>query len=118
MDGRKLIKDPLKDDISLLVELGGKMVVITGCGHSGILNIVRHSMKLMNKPIFALMGGFHLNKAKRDILKDAVEGVKAPGIEKIYPGHCTWFDGVCAFVNTFGDKVEPLHVGKEVKFVP
>jgi len=117
VDGRKLIKDPLKDDMSLLVELGGKMVVITGCGHSGILNIVRHSMKLMNKPIFALVGGFHLTGAKTNILEDAIKGISALGVEKLYPGHCTGFDGICSFMFAFGSKVEPLYVGKEVKFV-
>lgn len=117
VDGKRLVKDQLRDDMSLLIEIGDKIVVITGCGHSGILNIVNHSMKLMNKPIFALVGGFHLTGAKRNILEDAVKGINLFRIEKLYPGHCTGFDGICAFASAFGSKVEPLHVGKEVKFV-
>ncbi|MBC7094316.1 MBL fold metallo-hydrolase [Thermococcus sp.] len=117
ISGKKLVKDPLRDDMALFIELGDKIAVISGCGHSGILNIVEHSWKVMNKPIFALIGGFHLSGAKKNILEDAVRGIRTFGVEKLYPGHCTGFDGICAFMNVFGDKVEPLYAGKEVKFV-
>ena len=117
MSGEKPVKDPLRDDMALFIELGDKIVIISGCGHSGILNIVGYSRKLMNKPIFALVGGFHLSGAKRSILEDAVGGIRTFGVEKLYPGHCTGFDGICAFMGAFGDKVEPLYAGKEVKFV-
>ncbi|HXR23446.1 MAG TPA: hypothetical protein VN786_12890 [Acidimicrobiales bacterium] len=51
------------DDGALVVNLRGKgLVVITGCGHAGVVNIVRHAMRLAGvTQVAAVIGGFHLS---------------------------------------------------------
>lgn len=78
-DGKE-VKDPVKDDIALILDLGDSVAVITGCGHSGILNIARHAIDLTRKPIKALIGGFHLRGAPEHLLDDAVEGLRELGV--------------------------------------
>ena len=56
--------DPLVlDDQALIVNVAGKgLVVITGCGHAGVVNIARYARRLTgDQPLYALLGGFHLN---------------------------------------------------------
>lgn len=108
-----LIKDPVRDDIALAVEDGESVIVITGCGHSGILNIVAQSS--LNKPVKALIGGFHLVGSNERLRREAIRGLKELGVQKIYAGHCTGFEAMASFMYTFGKNFEPLYVGKVIE---
>ncbi|AAL82146.1 MBL fold hydrolase [Pyrococcus furiosus DSM 3638] len=105
-------KDPVRDDMALLIDLGDKIAVITGCGHSGILNIAKHAVEISKKPIRALIGGFHLRGASITILEDAVRGLKELNVEMLYPGHCTGIDEYAYLRMKL--KAEHLNVGKEI----
>ena len=51
------------DDQAVVIHVRGRgLVVLTGCGHAGVVNIVRHAMRLTGvDTLCALIGGFHLN---------------------------------------------------------
>src|SRR5207302_4364823 len=56
--------DPLVlDDQALIVDIKDKgLLVITGCGHAGVINICRYARRLTNdRPLYAVLGAFHLN---------------------------------------------------------
>ena len=111
----KIIPDPVLDDMALIVDLEDGIAVITGCGHSGIINIAKHSIRLMGKPIKALIGGFHLRGADERILIETAEELGKIGVEKLYTGHCTGIEEF-AYLKTKLGNVEGLHVGKVVEF--
>ncbi len=115
IESGKLVKDDVKDDIALILDLDDSVAVITGCGHSGVINIAMHAQKLMNKPIKALIGGFHLIGAKPGLLKETVEKLKELKVEKLYAGHCTGFEAISFFMSEFGKAFEPLYVGKVIE---
>ena len=104
------IRDPVKDDMALVVDLGSEVAVITGCGHSGVINIVRHAEKVSKKPVKALIGGLHLMGAKEELLEDVIGNVKT----KLYAGHCTGLEAFAYLRCRLG--AEPLHVGKVIEF--
>ena len=108
------VKDPVRDDMALIVDLSESIAVITGCGHSGILNIARHAINITGKPVKTLIGGFHMRGANESLLTDAVKGLKELGLEKLYAGHCTGIDEYAYLKASFGN-VEPLHVGKRIE---
>lgn len=114
VENGEYIKDPVKDDMALIVDLGEEVAVITGCGHSGIINIAEHAIKLTGKPIRALVGGFHLRGASQAMLEKAIAKLKALGVKKLYAGHCTGIDEYAYLKTGFGE-VEPLHVGKAIE---
>ncbi|ASJ06808.1 MBL fold metallo-hydrolase [Thermococcus pacificus] len=109
----RLVKDAVPDDMTLIVDLGEKVAVVTGCGHSGVLNIAWHAEDVAGKPVKALIGGFHLIGAKRDILDEVAEEIDA---EKLYAGHCTGVDSYAYLKAKLGERVEHLHVGKTIEF--
>ena len=108
----KLQKDPIPDDIALIVDLDESVAVITGCGHSGILNIAWHAEDVSGKPVKALIGGFHLRGAKKEVLDEVAGRIDA---EKLYAGHCTGIDSYAHLKGRLGDRIEPLHVGKTIE---
>lgn len=85
--------DPLVlDDQALVVHLRGKgLVVLTGCGHAGAVNIVRHAQRLTAVPkLHALLGGLHLSGAAFEpTIGPTVRALTDLAPALLVPGHCT-----------------------------
>jgi 7,8-dihydropterin-6-yl-methyl-4-(beta-D-ribofuranosyl)aminobenzene 5'-phosphate synthase len=96
--GGEWVADPLiLDDQALVLNVQEKgLVVLTGCGHAGIINIVRYAQKLTGvQKIYAIVGGFHLNGAAFDPLIDQTsELLAAFEPQVIVPTHCTGFRAI------------------------
>jgi 7,8-dihydropterin-6-yl-methyl-4-(beta-D-ribofuranosyl)aminobenzene 5'-phosphate synthase len=85
--------DPLiMDDQALVVEVSGRgLVVVTGCGHAGAVNICRYAMRLTGTDRLAgLLGGLHLTgSAFEPIIDPTVAALRALAPDVIVPAHCT-----------------------------
>lgn len=69
---------------------GRGLVVISSCGHAGIVNSVRQAMEVCGeKKLHAAMGGFHLFPAPDEYVRQTVEELKALGADVIIPLHCS-----------------------------
>jgi 7,8-dihydropterin-6-yl-methyl-4-(beta-D-ribofuranosyl)aminobenzene 5'-phosphate synthase len=80
------------DDQALVVHLRGKgLVVLTGCGHAGAINIVRHAQRLTAVPgLHALVGGLHLSgPAFEPVIGPTVRALSELDPALLVPGHCT-----------------------------
>jgi 7,8-dihydropterin-6-yl-methyl-4-(beta-D-ribofuranosyl)aminobenzene 5'-phosphate synthase len=107
--------DPLVlDDQALIFQVAGKgLVVITGCGHAGVVNIARYARRLTgDQPLYALVGGFHLNGPLFEpliprVLDDLAE--MDPGV--LVPAHCTGWRAQHALAGRFPDAFVPNSVG-------
>lgn len=92
-DGSRWAPDPLiHDDQALVVHVRGQgLVVLTGCGHAGAVNIVRHAMRLTGVPrLHALIGGLHLGGILFEpIIPPTVAALTEFAPDLIVPGHCT-----------------------------
>jgi 7,8-dihydropterin-6-yl-methyl-4-(beta-D-ribofuranosyl)aminobenzene 5'-phosphate synthase len=85
--------DPLVlDDQALVVNVRGKgLVIVTGCGHAGAINIVRHAQRLTGIPrLHALLGGLHLSGAFfAPTIAPTVAALTELAPDLLVPGHCT-----------------------------
>jgi 7,8-dihydropterin-6-yl-methyl-4-(beta-D-ribofuranosyl)aminobenzene 5'-phosphate synthase len=85
--------DPLViDDQALVVHVRGKgLVVLTGCGHAGAVNIVRHAMRLTGVDrLLALVGGLHLGgPAFEPVIPPTIAALQELAPDLVAPGHCT-----------------------------
>jgi 7,8-dihydropterin-6-yl-methyl-4-(beta-D-ribofuranosyl)aminobenzene 5'-phosphate synthase len=92
-DGQRWAHDAeVIDDQALVVNLRGKgLVVITGCGHAGVVNIVRHAMRLTGvQRVAAIIGGFHLSgPAFEPVIGPTIAALVEMGPALVVPGHCT-----------------------------
>jgi 7,8-dihydropterin-6-yl-methyl-4-(beta-D-ribofuranosyl)aminobenzene 5'-phosphate synthase len=114
--------DPLiVDDQALVVHVAGHgLVVLTGCGHAGIVNIVRYARRLTGiDTVSAVVGGFHLSGAAFEpLITPTVAALSEIGAEVIIPTHCTGWRAARAFAaampeafvqNTVGARLELRH---------
>ncbi|MGY1607373.1 MBL fold metallo-hydrolase [Geodermatophilus sp. SYSU D00700] len=85
--------DPLVlDDQALVVHVRGRgLVVLTGCGHAGAVNTVRHAMRLTGVDrLTALFGGLHLGgPAFEGVILPTVRALTELAPDLLVPGHCT-----------------------------
>jgi len=111
------IKDPIYDDISVFVNLSEFLVIITGCAHSGILNILSKSkdLKLDNKELI-IIGGLHLVNRDRIYIDNIIDELKKYNVKLLVPAHCTGLYAFSELRNFFGDKCVFGSVGKVFKF--
>ena len=66
------------------------LVVLTSCGHAGILNTLRRAQEVSGESrIYALVGGFHLAPAPADYLRAVMAELKQFDIEHVFPMHCS-----------------------------
>lgn len=107
----RIVKDDFKDEIVLIIEKRDDLIVLTGCSHRGILNITETIKRKYDKPIRALIGGFHI---------EAKEAPKLLGpfknIEEIYTGHCT-SKGAYNILKKNLDNIKPLTTGTKIKII-
>jgi len=112
----KLVEDQISDDMSLIVNVKGKgLVIVTGCGHAGIINIIRHSIKITGvSRIEGLIGGFHLIEASEERIEKSVEALSKIDLGWVISGHCTGFAANKRMSTVLGDKFTLLHAGKRL----
>jgi 7,8-dihydropterin-6-yl-methyl-4-(beta-D-ribofuranosyl)aminobenzene 5'-phosphate synthase len=95
MKGRKEFeKNTFRDEISIYISVKDKgLVVITGCGHTGIVNTIKHGQKLtgINK-IYAIIGGFHKEWENPEDIDESVRIIEELNPEIICGMHCTGFE--------------------------
>jgi 7,8-dihydropterin-6-yl-methyl-4-(beta-D-ribofuranosyl)aminobenzene 5'-phosphate synthase len=107
--------DPLVlDDQAIVVNVRNRgLVVFTGCGHAGIVNISRYALALTGESsVYGLFGGFHLNGPLFEPLIDRVcADLSAMQPKLVVPAHCTGWRAQHALARTFGDAYVPDCVG-------
>jgi 7,8-dihydropterin-6-yl-methyl-4-(beta-D-ribofuranosyl)aminobenzene 5'-phosphate synthase len=107
--------DPLiLDDQALVANVRGRgLVVITGCGHSGVVNILRYVRKLTGEDrIHAVIGGFHLSgPVFEKIIAPTVDALAELAPDHLVPCHCTGWRAIHAIAARFPDAFIQNSVG-------
>jgi 7,8-dihydropterin-6-yl-methyl-4-(beta-D-ribofuranosyl)aminobenzene 5'-phosphate synthase len=108
--------DRIIDDLSIVVNVNGKgLVVVVGCSHAGIVNIIRHARKITGvEKVAAVIGGFHLIEASKERIQKTAAALKEMDIELLAPGHCTGLKASAEIARELGNRFAQLHVGKIV----
>lgn len=96
--------DPHDDDLSLVVEGESGLLVLLGCAHAGVVNILRHVQgQNPDKPIKAVVGGTHLGFSGEEQMAGTVEAMAGLGVEKVGASHCTGLAGSARLREALGD---------------
>ena len=74
---------------ALVVESGSGTIVLTGCAHPGVVEMVRKAKEIDSGDIALLMGGFHLGSSSREQISVILSQLKALGVKRIAPCHCS-----------------------------
>jgi 7,8-dihydropterin-6-yl-methyl-4-(beta-D-ribofuranosyl)aminobenzene 5'-phosphate synthase len=90
----RMIEDMLLDEQAMYLVQKRGIIVITGCSHPGIVNIVTHAKKSTGSKILMVIGGFHLGGGSQDRIRKTMDHLKNLGVDRIAPLHCTGFEAM------------------------
>ncbi|GAB6149882.1 hydrolase [Clostridium novyi A str. BKT29909] len=97
--GEEYVIDPFEDEVVLTIETEKGILILLGCSHPGILNIVSDIEKRTGKNIYGILGGTHLVEASEDRIDKTIEKLKEMNIKLIGVSHCTGDKAVEMFRN-------------------
>lgn len=90
-----LVEDTIPEDQSLVVNTERGLVLLSGCGHAGVVNTVVHARQLVRPAsMHALIGGFHLFPADDARLDWTADRLREAGVENLVGAHCTGIEAV------------------------
>jgi len=96
---------------SLVIETSRGLVVITGCAHPGVVNIVRRAKELTGGDVYLVLGGFHLGGARRRRVECIIADLRRLGVQKVAPCHCTEEQAIRVFAEEYGGNFVENGVG-------
>jgi 7,8-dihydropterin-6-yl-methyl-4-(beta-D-ribofuranosyl)aminobenzene 5'-phosphate synthase len=93
------------------------LVVITSCGHAGVINSVRQAQKLSGvEKVHAVVGGFHLAPAPDEVVAKTIQAFRAIDPDHIIPAHCTGLNTIIAVQRELPAKLVLPSTGTRVVF--
>jgi len=113
----EMIPDPLADDTALAIQVENLgIVVVAGCSHSGIVNILSYVQELFGSEIYAVLGGLHLLSRSEEYIRRVIEEMRKIGVREVHVGHCTGFEAECMLLQEFGSRFKRIYSGYRVTF--
>ena len=113
-DGRRVVDD-FVDDISVVADVGAASVVLTGCAHAGLANIVARATELAGRCPAAIIGGTHLASALEDEIAAIAAELHERGVRTLVPMHCTGERGAALLERYFPGEVLRAGVGSVIE---
>ncbi len=108
-----MMGDEVKEQ-SLIIDTDEGLIVITGCAHSGIVEITEQAQRMLNKKIALLLGGFHLMRADEAEINRVIHELEKIDIDALCPTHCTGDKAIDRFRTTFVHRFIAGGVGKTI----
>jgi len=106
------LPDPFAHEILCIIEEPDGITLVTGCGHSGIINMVASAKRyLPDVPVKAVIGGFHLIGESRQEIERIAGKLLELGCGRVITGHCTGEDAAHIMEEVLGDRLDRLHTG-------
>ena len=109
--------DPLLDDQALYFDTQAGLVVLLGCGHSGVVNTLDYVQQLTGgRPIHAILGGLHLLTANPERMDKTIAAFRRLNIQRLAPAHCTGLPAQAQLWTAFSDRCSSCAVGTQLSF--
>lgn len=99
---------------ALVLNTKNGLVVMTGCSHPGIVEMLKQIKSLFNKNIYMAFGGFHLLGKSEEEMKEIISELKSLGINKCGATHCTGEKQIKLIKDAFGADYVEMGVGNSI----
>jgi 7,8-dihydropterin-6-yl-methyl-4-(beta-D-ribofuranosyl)aminobenzene 5'-phosphate synthase len=84
------VEDNIPEDMSMVFQTARGLVLLSGCGHAGVVNTLEYARDAIGKvPVYAAIGGFHLLNLDDDKLQWTAQKLKEFGLQNFLGAHCT-----------------------------
>jgi 7,8-dihydropterin-6-yl-methyl-4-(beta-D-ribofuranosyl)aminobenzene 5'-phosphate synthase len=106
--------DEIKEQ-SLIIDTAKGLIIVTGCSHQGILNILKRAKEILDKPIYLVFGGFQLGNKSDAEMREILAGFRELKVEKCGATHCTGDTQIAMFKKAFGENYVPMGTGRVIE---
>ncbi|MFC1794279.1 LamG-like jellyroll fold domain-containing protein [Planctomycetota bacterium] len=96
---------------SMVLDTPKGLVVITGCAHPGVVQIVQKAKQMLDKDVYFVLGGFHLLNDSDSQIMSKIQQFKSLGVRKCGASHCTGDRAIELFKQEYGSDFVPIGVG-------
>ncbi len=116
--GDKLVQDDFAHEQCLVVEQGGKHILLSGCAHNGILNILDRYREIYGDEPDMVISGFHM--IQKEYEAEDLENIRNTARElsslktMFYTGHCTGVHAYAVMKEIMGEQLREIHSGEEL----
>lgn len=114
--GDSMMQDDFSHEQNLIIKENGKTLLVAGCAHSGIVNIIEHLRRAKHDALSHVIGGFHLynrvSKSHEDpaLIRQIAEYLKSTA-SQYYTCHCTGIEPYGILKGIMGEKIKYLTTG-------
>ncbi len=120
--GDEYLQDDFAHEQNLLITVSGKKLLLTGCAHNGIVNIIEHFLEEEGVMPDYVIGGFHLSNPETNAMEspEVVSKIADFFLEtkaRYYTGHCTGESAFAVLKERLGDKLVYFPVGAVLEIV-
>ena len=115
-DGKE-ISDIIPDDQSLIIHTTKGLLIVLGCAHAGVINVINHIInKSSSDNIYAIVGGTHIGFSGEVQLRESIIALKSFQIQNLIPSHCTGLAAITRIKEEFEEIFHFSHVGFSLEF--
>ena len=108
--------DGIIPEQSLVIRSNKGIIVITGCAHPGIINILEKTKECFpNEIIYLTMGGFHLYKMTKERMSSTINKISDMGVQAIAPAHCSGNVACQLFNEKYGMNYFEMEAGEIIE---
>lgn len=112
----RVVQDSMTDDLAVIARVKDRgAVVVTGCSHAGIVNILKHAVR-PGERVAGIIGGLHLVEASEERIAKTVTALSEFSPSFVAAGHCTGFRAQAAIYAAFGDRFATMGSGTVFSF--
>jgi 7,8-dihydropterin-6-yl-methyl-4-(beta-D-ribofuranosyl)aminobenzene 5'-phosphate synthase len=103
---------------ALVIKTNQGLVVVTGCAHPGVVQVVEQAMNLFGGKVHLVLGGYHLRSKSTSELEALIVEFRRLGVKKVAPCHCTGDQAIQMFSDEYGNDFIQAGVGRVVVVEP
>ena len=107
-------KSPVEQ--ALVLNTADGLVVVTGCAHPGVVDMVVRAKEMLDRPVDLVCGGFHLLNKSDEEVKEIIGQFRALGVKRVGATHCTGEKQIALIREAYGADFVPLGVGRVLEF--
>jgi len=106
------MKSFVKNEHALGIRTDKGSIILTGCAHPGIVEIVERTKKIINDEVLLVMGGFHLLRDGGSSIRKKATRLKELGVQYVAPTHCSGEEAQQVFAKLYSDRYLDSGLGR------
>lgn len=116
-EGENVVQDRIRDDLSLFYLTSRGLIILLGCAHSGLVNIVEHARRVTGeRKVRAIIGGTHLGPATLEQQLQTIDYLQGLHLECLAPNHCTGLGMLSKLATEFPSAFKWAMAGNRLNF--